>query len=113
MNRKIHIMIGMLLTLALAISFFMLGAFLAGKLGLAQGQGLAGEAIVLGYVLMAGTHGEELLHIEMFIPEARPPETEAELAITDVCLRDHPQLEAPQIAAGEIHRANGVPKNCN
>lgn len=57
MNRKKRTLFGILLTLAFAISFFMLGAFLAGKLGMAKSQGLAGGAIVLGYGLIAGIIG--------------------------------------------------------
>ena len=57
MNRRKRTFFGIGLTLAFAITFFMLGAFLAGKLGVAEGQGLAGGAIVLGYGLVAGIIG--------------------------------------------------------
>ena len=243
MNKKNRILLGILLSLAFAVSFFMLGAFLAGKMGVAEGQGLASGAIVVGYGLRggvagivlaiilsvylparwlitlcvifgiagtflfwkifgaisesrdqsqahleqayenlpkfqvqmanaggntvlpfeqmemnwgnrnyrvvtggssctvelsgkqavqmltalrevdritfqdpfpcAGTLGQELVKFDMIIPESLPPDTEAKLAITRACLQQHPELEAPLTAAREIHRANGMPKDCN
>ena len=61
----------------------------------------------------AGTPGAVQHELDMFIPEAKPPNSAAKLAITAACLDRYPALAEPFAVARQIHAVNDLPENCD
>jgi len=61
----------------------------------------------------AGTLGAVTRKLEMSIPEATSPPTNARLAITIACLQRYPALGEPFTAAEEILASNSRPRSCD
>jgi hypothetical protein len=60
----------------------------------------------------AGTLGEVLQELDMYIPEATGQPSVAQLAITEACLENYPALGQPMAAAIDIFERSELPADC-
>lgn len=61
----------------------------------------------------AGTSGAPERTLKWLIHEAKPPNTEGNLALTAACMKQHPQLAEPFNVARKIFEDGDLPKGCS